>query len=81
MVMFPAIWEDLFCVKIIREISPMPTPFEMVMVDEKPDISNLIIAFNEGLSAYLETPFTKEKLQLTISRIRSRFEDKIAQLS
>jgi DNA-binding NtrC family response regulator len=81
MVIFPAVWEDLFCVKIIREISPMPTPFEMVMIDEKPDISNLIVAFNEGLSAYLETPVTEEKLQLTISRIRPRFEDKIAQLS
>ncbi len=81
MVMFPAVWEDLFCVKIIREISPMPTLFKMVMVDEKPDIPNLIVAFNEGLSAYLETPVTEEKLQLIISLLRSRFEDKIAQLS
>ncbi len=81
MVIFPAVWEDLFCVKIIREISPMPTPFEMVMIDEKPDISNLIVAFNEGLSAYLETPVTEEKLQLISSLLRSRLEDKIAQLS
>lgn len=80
MAMFPGIWEDLFCVKIIREISLMPT-FEPVVVDVTPEISNLIVAFNEGLSAYLETPVTKEKLQLTISRIKSRFEDKISRLS
>ena len=80
MVFLPGIWEDLFCVKIIREIFLMPTPFEMVIADATPEISNLIVAFNEGLSAYLETPVTEEKLQLTISRIsvcliwhRSRF--------
>jgi len=81
MVFLPGIWEDLFCVKIIREIFLMPTPFEMVIADATPEISNLIVAFNEGLSAYLETPVTEEKLQLTISRIRSCFEDRISRLS
>jgi len=80
-VFLPGIWEDLYCVKIIREISLVPTPFEMVIADATPKISNLIVAFNEGLSAYLETPVTEERLQQTISRIRSCFEDRVSQLS
>ena len=46
-----------------------------------PEVSNLIVAFNEGLSAYLEAPVTEERLHLIISRIQSRFEDKISQRS
>ena len=80
-VFLPAMWKDLFCVKVVQEISLIPTSFETIIVDTAPEISDLIVAFNEGLSAYLETPITEEKFQLTISRVRSRFEDKIAQLS
>ncbi len=80
-VFLPARWKDLFCVKVVQEISLIPTSFETIMVDTAPEISDLIVAFNEGLSAYLETPVTEEKFQLTISRVRSRFEDKISQLS
>ncbi len=80
-VFLPAMWKDLFCVKVVQEISLIPTSFETIIVDTVPEVSNLIVAFNEGLSAYLETPVTEEKFQLTISRVRSRFEDKISQLS
>ena len=77
----PAIWKDLFCVKVVQEISLIPTSFETIIVDTAPEVSNLIVAFNEGLSAYLETPVTEEKFQLTISRVWSRFEDKNSHLS
>ena len=80
-VFLPAVWKDLFCVKIMQEISLMPRPFETVIVDTAPEVSNLIVAFNEGLSAYLETPVTEENLQLIMSRIKSRFEDKISHIS
>jgi len=78
-VFMPAVWKDLFGVKIVQEFSDAETPFETVMVDATPEVSDLIIAFNEGLSAYLETPVTKEKLRIAISRTRSRFEKKISQ--
>ncbi len=80
-IFLPAVWKDLFCVKVIQEISLLPTPFETIIVDMAPEVSNLIVAFNEGLSAYLEAPVTEEKLHLIISRIQSRFEDKISQRS
>jgi len=80
-IFLPAMWKDLFCVKVVQEISILPTSFETIIVGTAPEVSNLIVAFNEGLSSYLETPVTEEKFQLTISRVRSSLEDKISQLS
>ena len=80
-VFLPAKWKDLFCVKVIQEISLMTMPFETVLVDRAPEISNLIVAFNEGLSGFLETPVTEEKFAVMISRIKSRYEDKVSHLS
>ena len=81
LIFLPAVWKDLFSVKIVQEVSLLPVPFETVLTDVTPDVSNLIVAFNEGLSAYLETPVNQEQLQLIILRTRSRFEEKISQIS
>ena len=81
LIFLPAVWKDLFCVKLVQEASLLPVPFETIITDVAPDVSNLIVAFNEGLSAYLETPVKEEQLQLTISRAQSRFEQKISQIS
>jgi len=81
LVFLPAVWKDLFSVKIVQEASLLPVPFETIITDVAPDVSNLIVAFNEGLSAYLETPVNQEQLQLIILRTRSRFEKKISQIS
>ena len=81
LIFLPAVWKDLLCVKFVQEISLLPMPFETIITDVTPDVSNLIVAFNEGLSAYLETPVKEERLQLIISRTRSRFEEKISKIS
>ena len=81
LIFLPAVWKDLFSVKIVQEVSLLPVPFETVLTDVTPDVSNLIVAFNEGLSAYLETPVNQEQLQLIILRAGSRFEEKISQIS
>ena len=81
LVFLPAIWKDLFSVKLVQEISLLPVPFEPIITDVTPDVSNLIVAFNEGLSAYLQTPVDQEQLQLIILRAKSRFEKKISQIS
>ncbi len=80
-VFFPAIWEDLACVKMVQEISVLSTPFETVIVDVAPEASNLAVAFNEGLSAYLEKPVTNEKLKTTVSRARSGLEKRISHIA
>ena len=81
LIFLPAVWKDLFCVKLVQEASLLPVPFETIITDVAPDVSKLIVAFNEGLSAYLETPVKEDQLQLTISRAQSRFEQKISQIS
>jgi CheY-like chemotaxis protein len=81
LVFLPAVWKDLFCVKLVQEVSLLPVPFETIITDVTPDVSNLIVAFNVGLSAYLETPVNAEQLQLIILRARSSFEDKKSQIS
>lgn len=79
-VMLPGIWTDLFCVKVIEETALLSTPFETVIVDSAPDLSNLVVAFNEGLSGYLELPVTEERLRQVISRARARFEKRLLQI-
>lgn len=79
-VMLPGIWTDLFCVKVIEETALLSTPFETVIVASAPDLSNLVVAFNEGLSGYLELPVTEERLRQVISRARARFEKRLLQI-
>jgi len=80
-VFLPGVWKDLFCVKVVQEISLIPTSFETIIADTTPEVSNLVVAFNEGLSAYVETPVNEEMFRLTISRVRSRFEVRNSQFS
>lgn len=79
-VMLPGIWTDLFCVKVIEETALLSTPFETVIVDPEPDLSNLVVAFNEGLSGYLKLPVTEERLSQVISRARAHFEKRLLQI-
>ena len=79
-VMLPGIWTDLFCVKVIEETALLSTPFETVIVAPEPDLSNLVVAFNEGLSGYLKLPVTEERLRQVISRARARFEKRLLQI-
>ncbi len=79
-VMLPGIWTDLFCVKVIEETALLSTPFETVIVAPEPDLSSLVVAFNEGLSGYLKLPVTEERLRQVISRARARFEKRVLQI-
>ena len=79
-VMLPGIWTDLFCVKVIEETALLSTPFETVIVAPEPDLSNLVVAFNEGLSGYLKLPVTEERLRQVISRAQARFEKRLLQI-
>ena len=79
-IMLPGIWTDLFCVKVIEETALLSTPFETVIVAPEPDLSNLVVAFNEGLSGYLKLPVTEERLRQVISRARARFEKRLLQI-
>ena len=81
LIFLPAVWKDLLCVKFVQEIFLLSMPFETIITGVTPDVSKLVVAFNEGLSAYLETPVKEEPLQIIISRTRSRFEEKISKIS
>lgn len=73
----PAVWEDLYCVKVVQEIIRIETPIEPVIVGDAPNAANIIAVFNEGLSAYLEVPFNADKLKLILARVRKRLRNKL----
>ncbi len=75
-IFMPPVWEDLFCVKMINEIQTLKVPFEVILVGEPPTVPNLIVAFNNGLAGYLETPVDDDKLGHAVSRAASRLRSK-----
>ncbi len=77
----PAAWEDLYCVKVVQEIIGIETPIEPVIVGAAPNVANIIVAFNEGLSAYLEVPFNKDKLKLILARVRKRLDSRLENIA
>lgn len=79
-IFMPPVWEDLFCVKMIDEIQTLKVPFEIILVGAPPSIPNLIVAFNNGLGSYLETPVDDDKLDHAISRATSKLRKKAEDL-
>jgi len=70
-VFLPTMWEDLFCVKIINEFEALSAPFACVIVGPAPEPFQLIAAFNNGLSGYLQTPLDPDLLQRTLARVHT----------
>ena len=79
LVFMPAIWQDLFGVKTIQEIRMLPVLFETIMCGPAPEPSHLVVAFNEGVGAYLQTPATESAIDTTIRRLQKKLADRIAQ--
>ena len=77
LVFLPAIWDDLFSVKIVEEIQNLGTPMETVIVGASVATSNLVTAFNNGLTSFLETPVVKEYLSLSVSRASAKLNKKL----
>ncbi len=76
-IFLPGIWDDLYSVKVVQEINHLTEPFETVIVDKAPDIANLIVAFNEGLSAYLEAPFMEDGFMSVFARMKAGYQKKV----
>ncbi len=79
-VFIPAVWEDMLCVKVVQEVLSVKKAFEAVIVGEKPDTSQLILAFNSGLSAFLELPLGEVKVKQTLLRVEARMKKRIRQM-
>lgn len=75
-VLVPAVWEDLACVKAAGELAAMAEPFEPVLVGPAPDPSLLVAAFNEGASGYIEVPPDPEKARHVLDRARQRYRSR-----
>ena len=75
-VFIPSIWDDLFSVKIIQELLFLNKPYEFVMVGDIPTPKDLVVAFNEGLTCFLETPSDEIKLDLIINRAKRKLNEK-----
>ncbi|MDH5542899.1 MAG: response regulator [Nitrospinota bacterium] len=75
-IFIPAIWTDLYCVKIINEVEHLKGVFGAVIVGKTPKASELVVAFNEGLYAYLETPMDKQNFKQTLTRVFGKLRKK-----
>jgi|GEM_PF-2273653 len=73
-VFLPAVWSDLLSVKVIQEIVSLSLHLETVIVGPIPETRQLIMAFNEGLTAYLPTPVLREDFDHIFRRTVTRFE-------
>ena len=78
-VFLPPIWVDLVCVKAVQEIQTLAEPFETVICGPAPEPSDLIVAFNEGLSSYLESPLEADELKCVLSRTTARYKERLEQ--
>lgn len=78
-VFLPPIWVDLLCVKAVQEIQRLSKPFETIIYGPEPNPSDLIVAFNEGLSAYLKSPLDHEALKCILSRTTAHYNEKLEQ--
>jgi len=73
-VFVPSEWDDLFSVKVSQEIVGIETPMEPVIVGSAGDTSQLIVAFNCGVSAFLEVPFTQAVLMQILNRTAEKLK-------
>jgi DNA-binding response OmpR family regulator len=76
LIFIPAVWQDLFCVKVVQEIVRLRGSFEAIIVGSNPKMTDLIVAFNNGLSAYLTTPIDTQELKQVITRASSKLNEK-----
>ena len=76
LIFIPDVWQDLFCVKVVQEIVRLRGSFEAIIVGSKPKIPDLIVAFNNGLSAYLTTPLDTQELKQVVSRTLLKLKEK-----
>lgn len=77
-VFLPAIWEDLYGIKIIQEIKTLPVLFEAAMCGTSPEPSLLVAAFNEGLGAFLPIPANTSLVTRTVKRMINRLTERVA---
>lgn len=75
-VFLPSDWTDLNCVKATQELVRNDWPVEVILVGSPPDPARLAAAFNEGVSAFLETPLEPERVRRHLNRAMNRCEKK-----
>jgi CheY-like chemotaxis protein len=76
-IFIPPAWEDMFCVKVLNEIDLLGFPFETVIFGPKPEMAKLILAFNSGLSGFVELPVNTSSFTQVINRLKFRFVGKL----
>ncbi len=80
LIFLPPLWTDLTVVKVIQELGFLELPFATIIVGPIPKIQDVIVAFNEGLTAFLETPVETTTLRQMLGRATSCFEKQREQI-
>jgi DNA-binding NtrC family response regulator len=78
-VLLPAVWEDLACVKATGELAALAGPFETLLVGPAPEPAQLVAAFNEGAAGYIEVPPDADKARRVLDRARGRYRSRTGQ--
>lgn len=67
-VLLPAVWKDLFSVKLLQRLKSLPGVFEVVLYGKAPRLAELCVAFNEGVAYFLTAPPTPDLARQALSR-------------
>ena len=67
-VFLPAVWKDLFSVKLTQRLRSLPGVFEVVMYGKPPRLAELCVAFNEGLAYFLDGTAAPDMARQALSR-------------
>lgn len=79
-VFLPAVWEDLYSVKLVEELDKLAAPFESIVIGSAPSASNLALLFNEGVGGFVETPLETALFRIVLRRVTERYHFRCEQL-
>lgn len=75
LIFMPAIWTDLFIVKVLQTAEVHNPELLIVACGTPGEVSELVLAFNEGLYSLLEYPVGEDKLRCLLKKAEARLSD------
>jgi DNA-binding response OmpR family regulator len=74
-VCLPVEWEDLYGVKLIQHCGRVGRVVTLMAGAVPESLGDLVVAYNEGLTAFLRKPWTVEELSCLVRRLDDRLEE------
>ncbi len=74
-ILIPALWEDLFCIKLLNEIRTLPHSYAKLFYGQAPEKEHLITAFNAGIDGFISLPADQERVSLLFQKVINKHEE------